>query len=104
MLYSEIRQITWVYMALHVLSQGAMADRIGCSVSALRRWVASETGTLEAHTMERLVSLLRADGLMVGDVCVVKSVKAAQRKINTMQKSQSVRMGRPIEAVKHIQE
>ena len=103
MLYSEIRQLTWVYMALHVLSQGAMADRIGCSVSALRRWVASETGTLEAHTMERLVSLLRADGLMVGDVCVVKSVKAAHRKI-TMQKSQSVRMGRPIEAVKHIQE
>jgi DNA-binding XRE family transcriptional regulator len=65
-IYDELRHLTKVYMQRHGLTQPTMAAALGVTHRTLCYWCFEQSPkVLRESTINKLVDLLRADGLMI---------------------------------------
>lgn len=69
-LIEELRIATLLYMVRHGLTQQQMAKRLRVTQPCIRAWCFEDRNVPSADLLERLVSLLRQDGIMAKAVTV----------------------------------
>lgn len=77
-IYDELRHLTGVYMARRSLAQWEMAQRIGVAPRTLTYFLCDKK-VLREPTINRLVDLLRKDGLMLKTISTAGATAKARK-------------------------
>lgn len=99
MVLNEMRHLTKLYMARHGMSQQAMGKLLKTTQTAVWSWAFSpKPSVLSEETLDRLVKVLRKDGLMVGTISTSTAVDSAFN----IAESAVKRIGRPLKSVSDV--